>query len=373
MRGWLRRLWQKGTVAKRIPRLPTCRPTLEVLEERALMSMAPATGWTVAQIPSLGAQNAFLLGVSASSAGDAWAVGRLGNSTLALHWNGTSWTHVMTPSGGGVNQLAGVADVSPTDAFAVGQSGSGPSPLIEQWNGTKWSIVKGAPGVKGVLNAVTAVSATNVWAAGFQVLANGTDQALVEHFDGTFWSVVPTPALPGKSLFFGIAADSSGDVIAVGASGQEESPLVEKLSGNSFTVVSTPHLLEGQLTGVTIISPTDIWAVGNLNSGTLTEHFNGTRWSVVPSPNGSGAENGLGGVAAVSSTEVWAVGSSGSSIPGQTLTEQWNGTSWSVVSSPNPAPFNQLNGVAALATGQVFAVGTLTTASGADQALILQR
>src|SRR5205823_4783917 len=92
---------------------------------------------------------------------------------------------------------------------------------------------------------------------------------------------------------------------------------------------------------------------------TLIEHWNGTTWSLVtsPNPNGNGT---LLGVAAVSKSNVWAVGTfnntAGSS---HTLIEHWNGTTWSHVTSPNPNGGSSLFGVArVLATSQLWAVGT---------------
>src|SRR5438876_2306731 len=96
----------------------------------------------------------------------------------------------------------------------------------------------------------------------------------------------------------------------------------------------------------------DIWALGfgNVN-GTLIEHWNGTAWSVVPSPNVVGP---LYGVATVSVNDVWAMGFSGV----RTLIEHWDGTSWSVVSSPNVgAGSNQLVRSAAVSANDVWAVG----------------
>src|SRR6266550_5340794 len=70
------------------------------------------------------------------------------------------------------------------------------------------------------------------------------------------------------------------------------------------------------------------------------------QWSVVPSPNGS-TSSGLSGVAVVSANDIWAVGSSGSQRSGaQTLIEHWNGSHWSVMKSPNPgSSSDHLNGV----------------------------
>ena len=70
---------------------------------------------------------------------------------------------------------------------------------------------------------------------------------------------------------------------------------------------------ENELYAVTVISPGDIWAVGAyMGTGrylTLTEHWNGAQWSIVPSPNSShGYNNFLRGVTAAASNDVWAVG-----------------------------------------------------------------
>src|SRR5438105_3286110 len=61
----------------------------------------------------------------------------------------------------------------------------------------------------------------------------------------------------------------------------------------SVTTIS-PGSLDNYLNGVSATSSTDAWAVGSYTVGTaantLAEHWNGTSWSVVPSPNvGSGS------------------------------------------------------------------------------------
>ena len=82
-------------------------------------------------------------------------------------------------------------------------------------------------------------------------------------------------------------------------------------------------------------------------------NWNGTNWSVVPSPNDGLSQ--LDSLAVVSASDVWAVGYY---YGGQTLIEQWNGTNWSVVPSPSPGVlFNELLSVAADTSGDVWAVG----------------
>src|SRR5205823_1270424 len=112
-------------------------------------------------------------------------------------------------------------------------------------------------------------------------------------------------------------------------------------------------------------SANNVWAVGyawggsGASTATLTEHWNGTQWSVVPSPNVTTIDNYLHGVAVISANDVWAVGTSDDEGTNgfQTLVEHWNGTAWSVVSSPNPDLGNRLYGVAAVSANYVWAVG----------------
>ena len=81
----------------------------------------------------------------------------------------------------------------------------------------------------------------------------------------------------------------------------------------------SPGTEDNNLNGVTVLSPCDAWAVGfDLDSGgmdkTLTEHWNGSTWTVVPSPNVAGLDNILNGVRAESPTDIWAVGESAPGI-----------------------------------------------------------
>src|SRR5207253_7101542 len=99
------------------------------------------------------------------------------------------------------------------------------------------------------------------------------------------------------------------------------------------------------------VSATDVWAVGFYGpfSGpthTLVEHWDGTSWSVVPSPDPSASGSILYGITAVSANDVWAVGDYpyGSAGGHVTLTEHWDGSSWSVVPSPGCCPDNILSG-----------------------------
>ena len=79
----------------------------------------------------------------------------------------------------------------------------------------------------------------------------------------------------------------------------------------------------------------------------------------IPSPN---VGNRLLAVSARTSSDAWAVGYQyATSDQPTTLAEHWNGTSWSVVSTPNPTNRSILDGVAAIAANDGGRWGISTT------------
>ena len=94
----------------------------------------------------------------------------------------------------------------------------------------------------------------------------------------------------------------------------------------------------------------------------------------MPSPTPPGTLfNPLAGVAVASARSVWAVGSSQDGTTGipSTLTEHWNGTSWSIVASPSPGSQASLSGVSVdRHSGEAWAAGTfIDPSTGAQQTL----
>src|SRR5215469_18286557 len=211
---------------------------------------------------------------------------------------------------------------TPTPVPVTGTWQVVPSPAIDVTNSTFGAR----------LNAVAVVSASNVWAVGYGPLPGGPayeKQALIEHWNGSQWSIVPSP--------------------------------------NPSSVYS-----EVELDGVFALAVNNVWAVGYGDNPpgtaspldiTLIEHWDGTSWSIVPSPNPDTQSNQLHAIAGVASNDLWSVGGRGDGItccPDESLTEHWDGTSWSVVSNSGAS---SLQGVTALATNNVWAVG-LAAAGG---------
>ncbi|MDP9341189.1 MAG: hypothetical protein M3Q23_03565 [Actinomycetota bacterium] len=302
------------------------------------------TGWSRVSSPSPPSHKAELLGVSAVSSSDVWAVGRYTNTTgndrtLIDHWDGKHWNVVPSPNPSPFgNGLAGVSALSASDVWAVGYSGA-PKSLILHWNGISWSQVPSVDpggGAGNVLSAVSALSSSDVWAVGFYVSGSGP-KTLIEHWNGTAWTAVPGVDPSGSdSELTGVSAVSTNDVWAVGyfnaRSGDET--LVEHWNGTSWSKVASPNVTkESALAAVSGLSSTDAWAVGSSGTATVKtviEHWDGVKWTKVGSPNGKGAENELLGVSARTAKDVWAVGYSGGNSSHHTLIEHSDGTAWSV-------------------------------------------
>jgi hypothetical protein len=362
-----------------------------ILDSDTASSLAPGTEgkWEVGASPNPGGWGNIIWGMKALTQSDAWAVGVqatfTSNDPLALHWNGTSWTVVPTPTPvpncedgniqWGGNSLNAVDGVSSRDMWAVGNTCYGMNTLFEHWDGTTWSMVPGPGLPKGdewaTLSGVAAISSSNVWAVGYR--SSGWTEALIEHWDGNSWTIVPGARLGGTGSYLSaVAATGPNDVWAIGGNGGGN--LIEHFDGTSWSAVSSPQPQGAALTGITAISPTNVWAVGpQRNSGhlTLVMHYDGSSWTVVPSPNPStayNADNELRSVAVFAPDNVWAVGmyqNEQTSIhQHRTLIEHWDGTSWSIVSSPQPGHSSELNAVTVPAKRTGFALGPRVFASG---------
>jgi hypothetical protein len=132
------------------------------------------------------------------------------------------------------------------------------------------------------------------------------------------------------------------------------------------------------LNGVDASASNNVWAVGysqaafGARSNTLIEHWDGTQWQVVTSPNaGTSGDNALTSVEALSSTNAWAVGSSRTDTSRKSLIQRWNGTAWTIVSSPNPGTLgNSLLGVEAAGPNDIWAVGWKNSGNGLRSLLL---
>jgi hypothetical protein len=222
------------------------------------------------------------------------------------------------------------------------------------------------------LFSTAANNANDVWAVGASTDAMGFDKTLIEHFDGTSWSIIPS-ANPGafNNDLNAVAVTPNGEVWAVGDYSNSNntnwfpfalhwtgSTWITDLSAGGFTTF-------GFLYGVTAISNVDVWAVGTSFNFTTSAfdthilHWNGA-WSLVPGVNLSPTDNEVFSVSAWSSTDIWAVGELNVSGVLQSLALEWNGVMWNVINTPNlggTGGNNEILGVNALEAGHAVGVG----------------
>ncbi|HYZ54820.1 MAG TPA: alkaline phosphatase family protein [Streptosporangiaceae bacterium] len=345
-----------------------------------------SSGWAVQPAPALGAGDNTYGSVAAVSPTDVWAAGNYlpdtatsnQDATLATaaHFDGTQWTQTPVPhSGPNYNTLFGIA-ATPGKAWAVGvalNSSYQAHSLIEAWNGSAWHIAA-TPKLdtqRDTLYSAVALSARDVWAVGHQQSENGTYGTLIEHWNGTSWSVVPSPD-PGTSgnHLYGVAAAGPDNIWAVGQRDDQHSdtPLVEHWNGHGWKAVDVPSagLTGGLLQGVAVHG-SEVWAVGQSDDSThqarpLVEHLANGVWTAdQPAGLGSGFSNVTG--VAYSDGTVWLVGSYLDNASGNqlTLVASNSGTGWHQVPAPNPGTGDKVLGGISAAGGTVWAGGYFKT------------
>jgi len=294
-----------------------------------------------------------------------------------------TWSVVPSPSRGTDSLLGGVSCVSATACTAAGDYATSGGPgrtLIESWNGTKWSVVpspnRGGSNGGSVLYGVSCVSATACTVAGAYIhtsTSGGIDRTLIESWNGTNWSVVPSPnraGANGGSVLDGVSCASATACTAVGSdthtstSGSIARTLIESWNGTSWSVTPSPSPgTDSELNSVSCTTATTCTAVGVSTSAsgarvTLAESWNGASWSVMPIPE-PGADSWLEGVSCVSATACTAAGFYYTTGGGHhmTLIESWNGASWSVVPSPSPGTGSLFSGVSCVSATVCSAAG----------------
>lgn len=303
-----------------------------------------------------------------------------------------NWQKELSPNVGEVtNELLGIDAVSADDVWAVGWAGDPNGPpyvkrtLIKHFDGAAWKIVP-SPNVPNdyhsELHSVSAASANDVWAVGASHDGTFPSRTLIQHWNGTEWTIVPSPSPDDQlNVLLGVAALSANDVWAVGYSSgtQTEGPidtLILHWDGLSWTQVASPNITgsANQLLGIAAISANDIWAVGYAGGAPLSMHWKGSAWRVVPVRGNAGLSGEwLAAVSGAASNDVWAVGTGRGFYTNQRFAtiKHWDGTYWTdkvcyAASSSNPpsdyeggGPDAYFTGISAAATNDVWAVGAL--------------
>lgn len=268
-------------------------------------------------------KNGYLAALAAVSSRDVWAVGATDTgSPLIVHWDGRAWqpAHLPVIKDGWLND---VVALSASDVWAVGGGLASNRPLVLHWNGTRWGVLdlrwKVAPHGSD-LRAIAATSTHDVWAAG----AKGLDaissygyRDLVLRWDGRRWAQVPSPLFDqATSGPFAHTIDiaQSGDVWTMNSDLSGNGPWFVRWSGNDRRVAKVYHPdldWHYSMFGIAPLSANNAWVVGNRGtdpSRPLLVHWNGSSWQVQHTGLDNLKNTDLSGLSILSATDIWAVG-----------------------------------------------------------------
>lgn len=339
--------------------------------------------WIRAGTPVVhGSYDTVLTGISCPSRRACIAVGYFdrspdaGASALAERWDGSRWTLARAPRRDRLDnedyRLLGISCTSRHSCLAVGVSdvldADGENALVERWDGSTWSVPEAGLGTGDAgLTGVSCVSARACTAVGQFASAAATAA-----WNGHRWRWTAQPLHNGVISLDGISCAGAGECTVVGTG---NGAVIQRQTGSRWVGQPGPPNTPASTTlnAVSCVSPVWCMAVGSsiAPAGTpvaVAEWWNGSTWATAPMP-ASLVPLDLRGVACTSTSWCVAVGDSGGPpLPSsRTLAETWNGTTWTLSATPNPpGPANDsLDAVSCASASACIAVGSANSDTSA--------
>ena len=325
--------------------------------------------------------------VAGRATDDVWAVGQYGPDsnpnitlTFAAHYDGRSWTYIPTPNvGREANALHSLSVTRSGRVWAVGYYIDNHTfhsrTLIELWDGAQWQIVSHPddPGVSAVFFGLSGDSPNDIWAVGEYQQPLDRFHTLIEHFDGSQWSIVPSPD-PGTTgdILYGVVARDRNAAWAVGEKhsvGPLDRALILGWDGEKWLPFPAPRD-EPESTRLYVIgadSSGALHAAGEAEDdmkrtvGLSEIAVSGRPWSIQHGVSVGQSDNHFYSIAAAPGGAQWAVGAWFDPKNGRqyTLTERARaGEPWQVLTSPSPSHSgDSLLGGVTVVGNDVWAVG----------------
>ena len=176
------------------------------LTQQAIAGVAALGSWTIVPSPNPPASLATLSSVSCYDATSCFAVGdafaRGTDRPLAEHWDGSAWSVTQTPALPLVGGLDLVSCPTAQWCMTVGTrtpAGGGlAQTLAAVWDGTSWSRISSpTPGQGATLTGLACVTTSDCFVVGEYSSTSGGQIALIEDWDGASWRISPSPKPPG--------------------------------------------------------------------------------------------------------------------------------------------------------------------------------
>ncbi len=276
------------------------------------------------------AETVALDGVWVKSASEIWIVGSNG---YAARFDGTSWRKIATGTKSTIFAVAGSGD-----GTVWGVSGGQFLSLDRDVDGGVEAV---DASFKGIVRAVATFGQRDAWAVGNTFPSFFEDPpppstyiwryAPAADGSGYAWQAVSPPCPEGewgqpkcvelRAVWAESAerqwfAGSEGKIFRTDASGSDAGG-----SADPLTLVEMNSSSLRRLDALWGSGANDIWAVGA--QGVIRHYTGGDAWTVVPSP----VTEDLHGVWGSRADDVWAVGDDG-------VVLHWDGTAWSVIPTP---------------------------------------
>ncbi len=326
----------------------------------AMVAASGNSHWRVLKrVP--GPKRSELVGVSCTSRAACTAVGdTIRNSDseelppdlpLADRWNGSRWSIQRTAKlpTDWYGDLYSVSCSSRASCTAVGATGIDNGnqfkshPLVEHWNGSRWSIQPSPHAFEGQLFTVSCGSAKSCMAVGIN--PNSGCGALAEHWDGHSWSIQRAVNQCNVDQLNGVSCTSANSCAAVGyldigacdSSSDYFAPVLGFWKRGRWSLHQTSKLScknpkgsnqGATMTAVSCKTESACVAVGVGYRAPIIERWDGNQWSRQSSALPSASD--LLGISCASRSTCTAVGSRGHSP----LVERWTGAAWSTEQTP---------------------------------------
>lgn len=296
--------------------------------------------------------------MTAAATGVALIAGGATTASQARAASSSSWHVSDVVIAGPLSALFVVTALNSRDAWAAGQGGPNGGAVIMHWNGVSWVNKTPAIATPGQITAIGMSSADNVWA----IAGNVGNYAL--RWNGHSWTKFRfhTDMLPG-----GLAVISPDDVWALGEG--ETGPFVRHFNGHTWRNVRSPVVPFA----VSAISAQDIWTVGGTSSylsnpyayRSALANWNGKSWRPIAFPNlHLPRHQGVQpiGIVALNRKDVWVTGEIFGAQQPRSVLLHWNGSGWRVYRSP----VNQIAGITSDGHGGLWITGDPVIPGRAD-------
>jgi hypothetical protein len=271
-------------------------------------------------------------GMGIGPTGEGWAVG---DAPFLLRFAHGTWAWEHAPLAPGTVFFRDATTAPGGDGWAVGSA-------ILRYHDGVWAQDATPVARASFLHAVAAPSAREAWAVGGRW---GDDQGLIYHYWQDAWSVI---TMEGMELY-GVSAPSPDEAWVVGAKVANHRPVGGILLHYQHGAWTPDLVTSHALYAISMISLAEGWVVGIGDTGEdVFLHYVGGVWT--PMGNAPGVH--LDHLVMASAEEGWASGFPHG--PERGVLYHYRDGVWTRADVP---PLDSINGVAAVAPGEVWVLG----------------